>query len=89
MTKQHRIEYSVRPVTRYIVARFESEIDEEDGRGSMGSEGRGEYDNEHVAYEVAYALAKADHDRMGWPLDDERIQYPEPPTTGDAGVVAA
>lgn len=65
-----KIEYRVRPVTRYIVTRYE-----EDGRGA-GSDPKGEFDNYETAYAVGYALCKEEHDRLGWPLDDERIQYP-------------
>jgi len=69
------IEYRVRPVTRYIVTRFERS-----GNGACsigGGVGRGEFDNYETAYQVGYALAKADHDRQGWPVGDERIQYPQ------------
>lgn len=78
MTKHHQIEFSVRPVTRYIVTRFESEV-EDDGRGAAGSEGRGEFNNADTAYAVAYALAKAEHDHLGWPVGDERMKYPVHP----------
>lgn len=67
----HKIEYRVRPVERYIVTRYKG------GIASSGIEGRGEFDNFETAYEVAYALCKAEHDRLGWPLGDERIQYPK------------
>jgi hypothetical protein len=74
------IEYRVRPVTRFIVTRYERN----DKMGSVGGCGRGEYDNYDTAFEVAYALAKADHERKGWPLDDERIQYPQHDELGGA-----
>ena len=70
------IEYRVKPVTRFIVTRFEKR---EGGVCSMGSVGRGEFDSADTAYEVAYAMAKLDHERKGWPLDDARIQYPQHP----------
>lgn len=64
------IEYKVRPVTRYVVTRFESD-------GDCGnSTQRGEYDGARVAHEVAYALCRAEHEQLGWPVGDERIQYP-------------
>lgn len=73
-----KIEYRVRPVTRYIVTRFEQEFDP---AGVCASSGRstqhGEFDSVGTAYAVSYALCKAEHDRLGWPLDDERISYPE------------
>lgn len=64
------IEYRVRKVERFVVTRFEA------GEMGSGCEEKGEYDNENVAYEVSYALCKAEHDRLGWPIGDERIQYP-------------
>lgn len=73
-----KIEYRVRPVTRYIVTRYYQDSTPE-GTKSGGCEERGEYGNALTAYEVAYALAKADHERLGWPIGDERIQYPKPP----------
>ena len=83
-----KIEYRVRPVTRYIVTRyeeFESGITE--SRVVGGScETRGEYDNERLAYEVGYALARADHERLGYPPGDMRIIYPEP--VGPAETIA-
>lgn len=53
MTKT--IEYRVRPVTRYIVTRFESEF-HENGCGSSGGSSFGEYDNEGEAKKVMSAL---------------------------------
>jgi hypothetical protein len=50
------IEYRVRPVTRYVVTRYAA--DKEDKLGSC--EGKGEFDSEHAAREVALALAKAE-----------------------------
>lgn len=73
-----KIEYRVRPVTRYIVTRYHS--DPANGAGSVG--GMGEYENPQVAFEVGYALCKAEHDRLGWPVGDERIKYPSITETG-------
>lgn len=81
-----KIEYRVRPVTRFIITRFESGSFE-DGSGRCGSSCLGEHDNERVAHEVAYALCKAEHDRLGWPPGDERISYPVP-LNQDATLVA-
>lgn len=67
-----KIEYRVRMVPRYIVTRYH----ESESGVTGGSETRGQYDNDEVAYEVAYALCSAEHARLGWPLGDERIQYP-------------
>lgn len=67
------VEYRVREVTRYIITRnYQS-----DGGKTGGTEQKGEYDNFEVAYEVAYALCKAEHERLGYELGDERIQYPK------------
>lgn len=66
-----KIEYSIRPVTRYAVHRYE-----QDERGAASST-RGEYDNMGTAYEVGYALCKAEHDKLGYPADDPRVQYPQ------------
>jgi hypothetical protein len=78
-----KIEYRVRPVTRYIVTRYEAQSDgvvETDG----GSTQHGEFDDFNTAYAVGYALAKAEHDRLGWPLDDPRMKYPESAADLDA-----
>lgn len=67
------VEYRVRPVMRYIVTRYES-------NGPAAACGPcGEYDSEDMAYEVGYALCKAEHERLGWPMGDGRIQYPKMP----------
>ncbi|NII73916.1 hypothetical protein FHW84_002489 [Dyella sp. SG562] len=73
------VEYKVRPVTRYLVTRYMSE-----GDGAGSSSIQGEFDSEHVAYEVGYALCRAEHDRLGYPVGDERIQYPEKPVLARA-----
>jgi hypothetical protein len=54
------IEYRVRPVTRYIVTRFEAVSDAADSVGSCGSRSIGEFDREEFAENVAVALAKAE-----------------------------
>jgi len=66
-----KIEYRVRPVTRFVVTRYE----ESDQCG--GSKVLGEYDNKEVAYGVGYALCKAEHDRLGYAPGDMRIIYPD------------
>lgn len=78
------IEYRVRPVTRYIITRFESAASASGDTEASGdiagqSQHKGEHDNADVAYEIAYALAKHDHELKGWPPGDERIQYPRHP----------
>lgn len=79
-----KIEYRLRPVTRYIVTRFE-----ESASGNSGSSVEiGTYPSGEVAYEVGYALAKAEHERLGLPVGDERIIYPEEPAAVNAAKVA-
>jgi len=70
-----KIEYKVRPVTRYVVTRYE----ELDNGGGAGCIGKGEFDNAEIAYQVAYALAKEEHQSFGFPPGDERIIYPDQP----------
>lgn len=78
---KHLIEYRVRDVSRYIVTRYET------GPEGAGVSTIGEYGREESAYDVAYALCKAEHQRLGWPVGDERIQYPQSPS--DANVTLA
>lgn len=81
------IEYRIRTVSRYVVTRFQRNVN---GDGTLaqtgihGSSQCGEYDNADTAYAVGYALAKAEHDRLGYPLDDPRIRYPEHPNHASA-----
>jgi len=67
-----KVECRVREVSRYVVTRWHS--NEQDNSG--GVETKGEFDNPDIAHEVAYALCKDEHQRLGYPIDDERIQYP-------------
>lgn len=71
-----KIEYRVRMVPRYTVTRYACNIHGEVDAETNGSSLHGEFDNSEMAYAVAYALCKAEHDRLGWPPGDERIQYP-------------
>lgn len=73
-----KIEYRVRPVTRYIVTRSD-EVMNEDGTGHGGCQSLGEFDNATTAYAVGYACCKAEHERLGYAPGDERIRYPEAP----------
>lgn len=70
-----KIEYRVRAVTRYIVTRCQTNVD--GGSGSVC--GKGEYENADTAYEVGYALCKAEHDAAGTHPGDENFQYPQHP----------
>jgi hypothetical protein len=73
----HKIEYRVRPVTRYIVTRFE-QVTSDEGASSYGGNSTqlGEFDDPTSAYVTAYSCCKVEHGRLGWPAGDERIQYP-------------
>jgi hypothetical protein len=71
------VEYRVRPVTRYIVTRFHEE-DSPKGK-AFGCDQRGEFDNAVMAYSVAYALCKLEHDLSGEPLDSANFVYPVDP----------
>lgn len=73
-----KIEYRVREKTTYYITRYE-----EDERGAS-SQNLGEHNGFHAACRVAHALGKAEHERLGWPIDDERISYPEQPDMTDA-----
>ena len=66
-----KIEYRVKPVTRYIVTRCELG----EYANSVSQVG-GEYDTAEVAYQVGYAVCRIEHEKLGWPMDDDRMQYP-------------
>lgn len=74
MSSKVSIEYRVKPVTRYIVTRFENSGEL---KGSVYE--RGEFENADTAYAVGYALCKADHDRLGYEVGSELIKYPTHP----------
>lgn len=74
------VEYRVRPVTRYVVTRFEASS--KGGPGACPREVSGEHPNSEQAHAVAHALCRAEHERLGWPLGDERIVYPLKDETG-------
>ena len=75
MTDLTKVEYRVRKVERFIVTRYE------EGQNEAGpwkaSTTHGEFENSGTSYEAAYALASAEHTRHGWPVGDERMQYPK------------
>ena len=73
-----KLEYRVKPITRYVVTRYES------GENTGGVSERGTFDNADVAYEVAYAMCKLEHEKLGYKIDDERVQYPEHPRAQSA-----
>lgn len=67
-----KVEYRVRMAPRYYVTRYQADVD-----GGQGVETKGVYDNPEVAHEVAFALCKAEHERLGFAPGDERIVYPD------------
>jgi hypothetical protein len=79
------IEYRVRPVTRYIVTRFHSDLTVADhgtfGKsyqatsGSCGSESCGEFDRKEIAEKIAWALAFKDGPSETVVKVDDRIVY--------------
>lgn len=65
-----QIEYRVKRVERYIVTRSE----QEETSGSVVQ--RGFYETPQVAYEVAYALCKAEHEKSGEEPGSMNFIYP-------------
>jgi len=74
-----KIEYKVRPVTRYVVTRFEGRSEDDQGGGYVGSSVCGEFPSGYAAYQIAYALAHAESERLGLAPGDETVMYPEMP----------
>jgi hypothetical protein len=72
----HKIEYRVRPVTRWIVTRWESQSND-NGNASGGCAPCGEFANEDAAYKAGEALAFKEREDLGWPPGDERMQFPD------------
>lgn len=71
------VEYRVREIKRYIVTRYEYEVQHDPTPSKSGSTVlTGEYPNWDTAYAVGYALCKAEHERLGYEPGDMRIQYP-------------
>lgn len=68
------IEYKVRPVTRYIVTRFQAGDDNGTGAIASGCETKGEFANPGLAYDAAHALCRDEREKLGWPMGDERIK---------------
>ena len=80
-----KIEYRVRPVTRYVVTRFR---DSGDAREASGSEPRGAFDNADIAYQVAYALCNQEHEHLGRNREGLQMIYPEMPVLETAKRIA-
>lgn len=66
-----KVEYRVRPVTRFIVTRYEDDRERGNGLRTVG-----EYTSAETAWEVGYALAQREHEMYGWPSADMRMIYP-------------
>jgi hypothetical protein len=64
------VEYRVKRVERYIVTRSEQS---ESGRSVVQ---RGFYEGPQIAYEVAYALCKAEHEKSGEDPGSMNFIYP-------------
>lgn len=64
------IEYRVKRVERYIVTRSE----QSENSGSVVQ--RGFYESPQIAYEVAYALCRAEHERSGEDPGSMNFIYP-------------
>lgn len=73
MAETLKVEYRIKEVKRYIITRYE------ETENIATSREKGTYDSADMAYEVAYALCKHDHEKLGWPIADDRIQYPVHP----------
>ena len=75
-----KVEYRIKEAKRYIVTRFEDEHFE---NGCIGSsiEHRGSYENADLAYEVATALCRTEHEKSGEPIDSPNFIYPKPLTS--------
>ena len=84
-----KVEYRVKPITRFIVTRHVENTGEDVASLVPGTDQKGEYDNPDIAYEVAYALCKEEHERLGWEPGDERIQYPKPLVRCDLSLTQA
>jgi hypothetical protein len=69
-----KIEYKVRPVTRYVVTRYQESLSGVTG----SSQTKGEFDNHQAAFDVAYALCKDEHERLKLPVGSDLIKYPAP-----------
>lgn len=72
------IEYRVKRVERFIVTRYEVEAGPDGSKGSVRQIGN-EYDNSETAYEVGYALARADQERLNLPPGDMGVIFPNRP----------
>ncbi len=68
------IEYKIKPVVRYFITRHETT----ENTGSTQNVGS-EYANGETAFEVAYALARAEANRLSLPIGSMDLIYPQTP----------
>lgn len=66
------IEYRVKRVERFIVTRFENDGDKAQSARQIGKE----FDNFETAYEVGYALARGEQERLGILPGDDGVIFP-------------
>lgn len=74
----NQIEYRVREVTRFIVTRYETEPPKSASASRGISSQIGEYASGETAYEVAYALARAEAAALDLPPGDMGVIFPSP-----------
>lgn len=67
------IEYRVKRVERFIVTRYEQD---ENATTCASRQVGKEFDSFETAYEVGYALARADQERLGLPPGDDGVIFP-------------
>lgn len=77
------IEYRVKPTQRFVVTRYYQTT------AGSGVKTIGEYPSGETAYAVGYAMARQEHENMGWLPGDSRIQYPEDPSIVRADPIEA
>lgn len=69
------IEYRVKPITRYVVTRYEDASSGGYEQPATVTE-RGTFDNHDTAFAVAHALCNHEHCASGEPLDSMSFIYP-------------
>ncbi len=77
------VEYRIKPITRYIVTRFES-----DAKSAGVCSEVGTYDSADTAYDVGYAMCKLEHQKSGEHPESMNFIYPLHPV-GSSGVMVS
>lgn len=82
-------EFKVRPVTRYIVTRYDG-VKRANGTesGSSPRQLGNEFANADTAYEVAYALARQEAEHRHLPIDSMGVIYPRHPLQDQSAFAA-